>query len=603
MQSPPCGHGVCVWVAELGGPGLNDSRSAHAFPAEVLVVDDNPDNLLAIEAALGDIAPLVTARSGREALRLLLERDFSCILLDVHMPGVSGIETAKLIRERERTKYLPIIFVTAFSHDDDLIAEAYRLGAVDFLFKPIQTEVLRSKTAVFVELARRNTELARQAEKLREGERAAHRHQLEQQRHHLEQLALRARIEEQQAFASEQAARARDLARIAAEREEAERALQRTNKQLELADKAKDEFLAMLAHELRNPLTPLVSGIEILRTFDIPGIAKTRDAMGRQLSHLVRLVDDLLDVSRITTRAIELRCSPVSLGVIVEQAVEHVQPLLERRQHQLTVSVPAVAPVVLGDEVRLTQIVSNLLSNAIRYTDPPGHIEIEVGSANAQTKIEVRDNGRGLSGEQMGSVFQLFGRCGDGNGLGVGLTLARTLTEQHGGSLSVSSKGRGKGSTFTVSLPLFHDSDADALVCADDTDVAVVAPSLPSQPSLKVAVIDDDDDVREVTSELLSIWGYRVEAASTGRAGVDLVLKMRPDVAIVDIGLPDLDGYQVARELRGALAGDTPRLVAMSGYAQPEDRRKSAAAGFDAHIAKPPDSGLLRQAIHARKIV
>jgi signal transduction histidine kinase len=555
-----------------------------------LVVDDNPDNLVAIEAALGDIAPLVKACSGRDALRRLLERDFAVILLDVQMPALNGFETARLIRERERTRHVPIVFVTAFAHDDRDVVEAYRLGAVDFLFKPISAEVLRAKVSVFVDLQRRADKIVRQADLLREADRLQHRHQLEEQRSKLEKLVLTARLEEQRATSAELTHRAQMLAKMMAEREHIEHALREANAQLELTDRTKDEFLAVLAHELRNPLTPLVAGVELIEQKGNAELQRPVDAMKRQLTHLIRLVDDLLDVSRITSGVITLKRQPIAARAVVDQAVALATPLLSQREHDVSIDVPADC-FVDGDPIRLTQILANLLSNAAKYTEPGGHIEIRAARDGDAATISVIDDGLGMTVEERETVFDLFrhGRASN-SGLGVGLTLARRLAELHGGTLTADSAGPGAGSAFRLTLPA-----VDAVV--QPAAAQGSGPSAGNGTPLRVVVIEDNEDVRELTSELLTTWGHTVEAASSGRSGIELVIAFRPDVAIVDIGLPDVDGYGVAREIRERLAESAPRLVAMTGYTQARDRRRAAEAGFHEHIAKPPKPELLRRAI------
>lgn len=564
---------------------------------DILVVDDNPENLIAIEAALGGLAPLVCARSGREALRLLLDRDFAVILLDVQMPTMNGFETAQLIRSRSRTRHVPIIFITAFAHDDSQVLAAYELGAVDFLFKPLRREILRAKTSVFVELHRRTAEAQRQAIQLREHERAKHRHQLEEQRNHLEQLALRARLDEQRTAAIELRRRADDLARSVAERERAEQALRAANARLEQADRAKDEFLAVLAHELRNPLTPLVAGLELFAHVDDEVLGRARDAMSRQLDHLIRLVDDLLDVSRVTSGAVSLRRGPIDIADVVDQAVALVKPALQTSHHELQVALPDEPATVYADPVRLTQVLGNLLTNAIRYTPPGGHIEVRCERGDDAVTVAVADSGRGMTAAECERVFELFAHSDGSDGLGIGLTLARRLVELHGGTIDAASDGPGKGCQLTITLPLATGDEAAVPIAPIDG----ASGSRPvTSESLRVVVIEDNDDVRELTTQLLSTWGHVVNAACTGQAGIELVLSLRPDVALVDIGLPDLDGYGVARRIRAELADDSPRLIAMTGFTQQRDRDRAAAAGFHQHIAKPPTGETLRKAIARR---
>jgi two-component system, sensor histidine kinase len=519
---------------------------------DILVVDDDPNNLAAIEVALGDLGRrLVKADSGRGALRQLLEKDFAVILLDVQMPGMDGFETARLIRQRSRTRHTPIIFVTAFSRDDADILHGYSLGAVDFLFKPIVPEVLRAKASVFVELQQRTAEVQRQAERLRELER------LEAER------------------------------RLTAERQrwEAE-ALREENRR-------KDEFLALRAHELRNPLSPIVTGLELFRQFGVPDDALERvlGSMERQTRHLVRLVDDLLDVSRVSQGKIELQVERLELSPLLRQAVDSVRPLVEEHGHRLVVEEVDGGLVIDGDAVRLVQVISNLLNNAARYTDRGGEIRLSLARDGQQAVLRVADNGRGIAAEMLDRIFDIFVQEREGGkGLGLGLTLVRQLVELHGGRVRAFSQGRGKGSEFVVRLPL---ADAAAGEASDAADAADEAP----QPGLRVILVEDEEDIRHAMQALLESWGLDVEVAADGGQGLDLILAQRPDVALVDIRMPGLDGYAVARRVRRKLGSASPRLVALTGFGREEDRRRAREAGFDAHLIKPAAPRDLRRAL------
>ena len=380
------------WSADAPHRTRDGDDSSH--PGQILVVDDNPANLLAVEAALGDLAlDMTRAQSGTEALRLLLERDFALILLDVNMPSLDGYETARLIRERKRSRHTPIIFVTAYSRDDREVLEAYQLGAVDFLFKPIVPEVLRAKASVFVELQRRSNEVAQQAELLRQNERLLHEQRMEEERRRWEEESLRRQRDEAQRAAEELALKAEELAATIDDKERIEQQLIKSNQELAAADRRKDEFLAVLGHELRNPLAPLVAGLEILkrgindgpdRGGELDRLQRTRDAMDRQVKYLARLVDDLLDVSRINSGKIELRRAPVNVQEVLEQAVGAVRPALEERRHKLQIQLPPKPLVTVADGVRVTQVVANLLNNAIRYTDEGGKIVLRCHQADDQ---------------------------------------------------------------------------------------------------------------------------------------------------------------------------------------------------------------------------
>ncbi len=530
-------------------------------PPDILVVDDDPGNLAAIEAALGDLGRnLVKAASGAEALRHLLAKDFALILLDVNMPGMDGFETARVIRERPRSRHVPIIFVTAYNREDtELILRGYSLGAVDFLFKPIVAEVLRAKAAVFVELQNRAAALQRQAEVLRAMERREHERRLDEERQVWESQALR---------------------------EENQR---------------KDEFLAVLAHELRNPLSPLVTGLELIKAYNIQhdGLDRVRKSMERQVRHLIRLVDDLLDVSRISRGKINLRLEPIELGRVLHQALESVEPLVAERQHELVVELCDDDLVLYADQVRLTQVVANLLHNAARYTEPNGRIEVSCGRDGGQAVLRVADNGRGIAPQMLDRIFDIFVQEREGGGgLGLGLTLVHRLVQLHGGAVRAYSEGVDHGSEFIVRLPLMEaraGASAPPPAVREDEENGDATARRP----LRIVVVDDQDDVRESMQALLEGWGHRVQSAADGKSAIELIVSTRPEVAIVDIGMPGLDGYAVARRVRAELAGQSPRLVALTGYGREEDREKARRAGFDSHLTKPASPKELRRALRS----
>lgn len=563
---------------------------------EILVVDDNRANLVAIQAALFGLGGrVVTASSGPEALRRLLERDFALLLLDVQMPTMDGFETARLIRARQRSRHTPIIFVTAHHRDDADVLQAYQLGAVDFLFKPIVPEILRAKATVFLQLQERTREVARQAGLLREHERRRHELELVEARRCWEEDALRRRMESERRAAAEAARRAEELARTVADLERAERELTRMNRALAESDRRKDEFLAVLAHELRNPLAPIVNSLGVLKLLlgdaPNPGVRRAEQAIERQTRHLTRLVDDLLDLSRINSGKIELRTERIGLTEIVSQAIALSQPSIEQRRHEFRVELLEDDAEIVADAVRLAQVLSNLLNNAARYTDPGGAIELSCARDETHARVTVRDSGRGIPPDLLGKVFDMFVQeQSGGGGLGIGLSLVRSLVRLHGGTVTALSEGVNRGSAFVVELPLADTSDS-------------LRPSRPPEPTLaaaplRVAVVDDNQDVRETLGELLRGWGHEVVLAADGAEGVELILHASPDVALVDIGLPVLDGYGVAHAVRAA-QGDAPRtrLIAVSGFGRDADKRRALASGFDMHIVKPAAAEALLRAL------
>jgi len=544
--------------------------------ADILIVDDNPANLLAMEAGLGELGEhVVRAQSGEQALKLLLDRDFAVILLDVQMPSMGGFETARLIRDRRRSRHTPIIFITAYSRDDYEILDAYKLGAVDFLFKPVVPEMLRAKVGVFVDLARRTRQLAQQIDLVREHERREHAHLLIEEKRRWDELALQRRLD--------------------GLREEAQR---------------KDEFLAMLGHELRTPLASIVVGLDLLRqhlaTFIAPGpgasdvspasLLETRDRIERQAQHVTRLVDDLLDLSRISSGKIELRKKPTLISDVLAQAVTMASPIIEERQHVLTVEPLELLLMALVDEVRRTQVLTNLLNNAARYTDPGGHIWLRCERRGPDAWFTVRDDGRGIEANLLPHIFDLFVQesPGQGRGLGLGLTIVKRIVELHGGTVAVSSEGPGHGSVFSVSVPgVLEEGAAET----ERRTPPAPVPSASQPRPLTIALVEDSDDIREMTEELLTLLGHQVASAKDGEEGVSLILRMHPDVAIVDLGLPGLDGCGVARRVRATLGPNGVRLVAMTGLGLDADRRRAHEAGFDGYLIKPADVEALVKAL------
>jgi signal transduction histidine kinase/CheY-like chemotaxis protein len=350
------------------------------------------------------------------------------------------------------------------------------------------------------------------------------------------------------------------------------------------ADQRKNEFLAILAHELRNPLAPILTSLELFRvagTSD-PHVNQARDIIERQVRHMVRLVDDLLDLTRIAQGKLSLKKTVFDVRQAVNQAVQTTRPLLEAQAHQLSVELPAEPIYLEADEARVVQMLINLLGNAGKYTERDGRISLTVAREDVEAVLRVRDNGVGIEADMLDRIFDLFAQVGRSlhraqGGLGVGLTLVRQLVELHGGKVSVHSDGPGKGSEFVVRLPIAPAS---------------VAPSVPSSapaaasPACHILIIEDNADARETLAALLRILGHRTETAATGPEGVRLALAVRPQVVLIDLGLPGLDGFQVARQIRAA-QGDSMRLVALTGYALEEDRRRTEEAGFDAHLPKP----------------
>ncbi|NVB85085.1 MAG: response regulator [Kofleriaceae bacterium] len=535
---------------------------------QILVVDDTPANLVAAEAALAPLnRTIVMANSGQDALARLLEQDFALVLLDVHMPGMDGFETARWIRSRERTQHLPIIFTTAHSHTEASVLRAYSLGAVDFLFKPIVPEVLRAKVSVFCTLQERTAQLA--AERLERD--------FENRRRDYENLSLRRERDREQA---------------------ANKELARLNEALATNDRRKDSFIAILAHELRNPLAPIRTALDLIRqTPERQPEPKMLDILERQTTVLSRLVDDLLDLSRIKADKIELRPELIDLVTVAETAISSCRPMLEDRRHTIVFDAPTDKIKVIVDTIRFGQIISNLLSNAARYTAPGGRIEVSCGTNAEGAYIRVRDNGIGIPEDLQRSIFKMFVqervRSDGSGGLGLGLALARRLVEMHKGEITVESEGRDKGSTFEITIPLASSPNALAIRKRTEDMQPLRLPEPVARRTIRTVVIDDNDDARELLADLLKTKGYEVISAADGTTGVDLIRQHRPDLALVDLGLPGLDGIGVVEELRTLCPDLKTRLVALTGYGEASDRERTQKAGFHAHLVKPATAAAL----------
>jgi PAS domain S-box-containing protein len=764
-------------------------------PVNILLVDDQPANLLALRAALGDFGQnLVEAGSGDEALRRLQDDDFAVVLLGVQMRDPDGFETARQIRGRERSRHTPIIFITAYESERFPVEQAYALGAVDYLVKPLVPIILRAKVAGFVELFRKTAEIKRQAEQMRQMERREFERRLGEESarlRHSEQLfarfmqhlpglawikdlqgryvyaneaaekafrtprpelygktddevfpaetATQFRQNDRRALAggagvqvtetlehedgvvhhsvvskfpipgpdgrpalvggiaidvtdqlrAEQARRAaqeqlhivtdsmsvpvtrcgRDLAYVWVSKpyadwlgrppeaivghpiaevigQEAFESLRphfeqvlsgqavryeeevnyrglgrrwvnavytptrdaagrvdgwvavvldidsrkRAEQALQEADRRKDEFLAMLAHELRNPLAPVRNALQVMK---MPGVnaeavRQAREVMERQVQHLVRLVDDLLDVSRVMRNRVELRKERVDLATVLARAVETARPLIDGQQHQLSVSLPAPPVLLEADPVRLAQAVGNLLLNAAKYTDRAGRIWLTGERAGGEAVIRVRDTGVGIDAELLPRIFDLFTQADRSlarsqGGLGIGLTVVKHLVEMHGGAVCARSDGPGRGSEFVIRLPALPPDPPGEEMRSGGEEVR------PAGSPRRVLVVDDNADAAESAALLLRMLGHEVKTAHDGPSALQAARAFRPEAVLLDIGLPGMSGYDVAKTLRAEPGNGALVLVVVTGYGQDEDRRRSAEAGFDRHLVKPVD--------------
>jgi CheY-like chemotaxis protein len=670
----------------MGTPPRNESERVN-----ILVVDDRPSKLVALEALLSDLGEnVVCVPSGGDALRQLLEREFAVILLDVNMPDMDGFEVAALIRQRPRLQHVPIIFMTAAS-DDTRALLGYSLGAVDYILTPVIPEILRPKVKVFVELFRMTEQLKRQAEqRVALAEEQASRAAAEAARRRAAFLAdagknmarsldlettaeailglavpdvgdvamLRVRVGGQEvahvrhrrdatasidldAFLAEPIGQAshllsRQLITEARGNEHVVRgvvcpllargtivgtfavmveppratydpativmidefcgraALALDNcllyREIQERDVRKEQFVAMLAHELRNPLGAISSAVGVLDMVGGDPADRARGIIKRQLQHLTQLVDDLLDTVRITTGKIGLTRGSVNLAESVARCLKSLE--VAGTSDDVVIDVESEDTWVHADAARIDQILANLIGNAVKYTPAGGRITIRIHPRADQGIFEIADTGVGMSPEVLARIFDLFFQDDQSperrrGGLGIGLTLVRQLVELHGGQVEAASEGEGCGSRFTVRLPLGAPASAgDEKAGLDD--------SIPGRS--RILVVEDNEDARQMLQMLLMLTGHEVHAAGDGPSGLEMARTKKPDIAVIDLGLPGMDGFEVARRLRAGPEKHM-RLIALSGYGQSEDRRKTREAGFDMHLVKPVDPARLSTAI------
>ncbi len=384
----------------------------------------------------------------------------------------------------------------------------------------------------------------------------------------------------------------------------------------------KDEFLAMLGHELRNPLAPITSAVQILRVHAAshPEIEWARAVIDRQTRHLARLVDDLLDVSRIVRGQIALHREEIDLAEVVTHGVETSRPLIRARNHQLHVQLPRTQVILSGDLTRLAQVLANLLNNAAKYTDEGGEIWLSADREGNRAVLRVRDTGAGIAATLLPRVFELFAQAErtldrSQGGLGIGLTLVKLLVEMHGGSVEARSEGLGRGAEFIVRLPAIAAEPATAGSFAGPWEAPSKSPAegsasaplpAPSSPSaardpgaLRILIVDDNVDAADSTAMLLSLDGYETHSVHSAHAALEAAPSIRPDVVLLDIGLPEMDGYEVARRLRSLPAGEHSLIVALTGYGQPADRERAALAGFDEFLVKPVEPAVLNRLLRS----
>ncbi|MCW5658197.1 MAG: response regulator [Burkholderiaceae bacterium] len=688
---------------------ITPTKAIPAEPAEkvdILIVDDLQEKLLVFKTVLEELNQnLVFVRSGTEALREVLTREFAVILLDVNMPDIDGFETATLIRRYKRSAHTPIIFITAYA-DEMQTARGYSLGAVDYILSPVVPEVLRSKVRVFVELQVLQRRIARQADArvahaaaeaaLSVAEESTRRSTfLSELSHELSGL-LDVRTGMQRLLAMvvprlaqdatvallddgaqvERAASWRagdsaathqtgdalppaDLARIRQALEPApadraamqqayalrdgERALgvlllhgeptalglavldevavraaiafaaarlyqslqdeiherRHAEARLEEANKRKDEFLAMLSHELRNPLAPIGNAVEIIRRLGghDAKLMWATDITDRQLRQLTRLVDELLDVARIGQGKIVLQSAALELTALVAQCLDMQRSALAARRQTLTQAMPGTPVWIHGDAARLQQVINNLLANANKYTPEGGSVHVAITLEQHFCVLTVRDDGMGIEPELLPRVFDLFEqgkRALDRNqgGLGVGLTLVQRLVRLHDGRVEAHSAGAGQGAEFRVYLPCLQAPGQRDSSHAPEPQAA-------SAVCRRLLIVEDNPDIADTTATMLAIAGHTVRCARDGAQAIAEAPGFAPEVVLLDVGLPELDGYQVARRLRQLPQTRQALIIGLTGYGMPADRERGREAGFDHHLLKPADPAQLRQLIES----
>jgi PAS domain S-box-containing protein len=628
--------------------------------ANILLVDDHPPNLLALEAILRPLGQrLIKVESGRDALKCLTSQQVALALLDVRMPGLDGFRTADLIRKERPDEPLPIIFLTAADTDLAEILRGYERGAVDFLMKPFEPEILRSKVAVFVELYKKEQTVRRQAAQLRLKERealedrnAARFHQLldavpicvvvtdhERRPYYWNQSALSylgVPVEELNAAGLLGSIHPDDFEHLAAEWTTAEhdkrpfelksrirrhdgsyrwhlgRGVPQFDEtitltgwivtatdiedqsqalaQAETANRVKDEFLAVVSHELRNPLNAISGWVHLLRSgLDETRIRRAVEIIERNVNLQVALIDEILDLSRIARNKVRLACRPLDLSSTLRSSLTALRPLADQKGVQLDLKAAEEGIFVNGDPERLQQIIGNLVSNAIKFTPRDGRVTIDLRRDEEQASLKITDTGTGISPEFLPHVFDPFRQAESTTtrqhgGLGLGLAISKRLVELHRGQLRAESGGLNQGASFIVTLPLLPP---DFETRPERTGRGHFEAA--SLTGLKILIVDDDPDTREILTEILGERGAVVAVASSASDAMAEIAEAVPDVVVSDIAMPGEDGLSLVRRLNQHAAIRDHRIVtiALTGLSAPEHQRLALEAGFEACLKKP----------------
>jgi len=549
----------------------NDPRS----PVNILLVDDQPGKLLSYETILADLGEnLVRATSGTEALAALLKSDYAVVLVDVCMPELDGFELAAMIRQHPRLSKTAIILVSGVFVEDAHRMRGYHSGAVDYVSVPIIPEILRAKVSVFADRFRKTEELERLNRELEE------------------RVALR--TSEIQASAVE-LRRSEERLRTALEHAERARA------EAERANRLKDEFLAVLSHELRSPLSAILGWAQILRSgrADTATQAKAAETIQRNAQLQSRIISDILDVSSILAGKLSLQTTAVDVAAVVTAAVDTLRPAAKAKRVTISIEAGRESPSIRGDAVRLQQVVWNVVSNAVDFASEGGHVEVRIERLPAEIAVTVSDDGPGIEPSFLPYIFDRFRQADSSStrphrGLGLGLAIVQHLVTLHRGTVSAANRTDRTGAIFTIRLPLGTPETPAAAASdlgrmpADGDDWLAAAPSL---SGIRVLVVDDAPDNRDVAVEILRRCDADAIAAASAAEALAEMARRRPDVVLADIEMPGEDGYGLLRRIRAlpADAGGALPVAALTAYASEQDRASVLAAGFAVHVPKPVD--------------